>query len=309
MLQNNHFGQEGVDFALGYLQNNHILKEFGFCENVMVLNDIQRLCHIVEGHPSIEVLVLNECMGDDIDGYGMLQMIMNAGREKLKGVYLSCNDISNDISAEGGLFIPDFLERNSVLTHLGLSGNSLEDDDAITIATSLKHNTTLRFLDMRLNNLSNAGWKALRKAEFDDTSLNSAADSNHTCYICYPEEYDYDDDGDDDLLEGLELTEMNGNAEVEHSLKALFDPVFVRQKKIYSILSSRNRTCSNVEHFEDIPIELLPYMLCSVQRYANYHIPDNTPCQDPSDARPLSIMCEMLQRWDKSLATFEALSS
>ena len=257
-------------------------------------DDIQRLCHIVERHPSIEVLTLDECKGDDISGYEMLRMIMNAGREKLKGVYLSGNDIS--------FFIPDFLERSSVLTHLGLSGNSLVDDDAMTIAASLKYNTTLRFLNMRHNIMTSVGWKALFKAVFDQTSLNSAADSNHTCYICYP-------DDDDELLEGLELTEMNGKAEVEDSLEAAFFIGFVRQKKVYSILSARNRNCSNVDHFENVPVELLPNMLELIQQYANYHVPDRTPSQDVRDVKPLSIMYEILQRWDKSLAAFEALSS
>ena len=78
---------------------------------------------------------------------------------------------------------------------IGLSGNSLVDDDAMTTATSLKHNTTLRFLNMRHNITTKAGWKALFRAEFDDTTLNSAANSNHTCYICYP-------DNDDEFLEG-----------------------------------------------------------------------------------------------------------
>ena len=139
--------------------------------------------------------------------------------------------------------------------------------------------------------------------------MNSAADSNHTCYICYPEEYDYDDDGDDDLLEGLELTEMNGKAEVEHSLKASFFTGFVRQKKIYSILSSRNRSWSNTDHFEDVPVEFLPDMLSSIQRYSNYHVSADAPRQADDDVEAVSIIYEILQRWDKSLAVFESLSS
>ena len=305
VLCDNSFGQKGIDFALKYLQNNNILKDFSLYENKLGMHDIQRLCDIVAEHPSIEILMLEECQGESVDGYEMLQTIMSAGRDKLKTINLSKNDICTD----GDTFLSDFIAKNHVLKSLDLSGNQLGDNCAMAIASSLKHNKTLRSLNIRLNNLSNAGWKALRKAEFDDTSLNSAADSNHTCYICYPEEYDYDDDGDDDLLEGLELTEMNGNAEVEHSLEAPFFTGFVRQKKIYSILSSWNRTCSNVDHFEDIPVEFLPSMLESIQQYANYHVPDRTPSQDIRDVKPLSIMFEVLQRWDKSLATFEALSS
>ena len=80
---------------------------------------------------------------------------------------------------------------------------------------------------------------------------------------------------------------------------------------------------SNVDHFDDdMPVELLPDMLMSIQKYSNYHDQPSiysrfyhgiafpkVPAQDTWDAKPLSIMFEMLQRWDKALAVFEALSS
>ena len=101
----------------------------------------------------------------------------------------------------------------------------------------MKHNTTLRFLNLRRNRISEDGWKALSQAVFDKTSLNSAADSNHCCYICKGTEG----------IDSLVINSVNT------------DPKYVRQKKIYSILSSRNSDCSNVDHFdEDMPIELLP---------------------------------------------------
>ena len=67
---------------------------------------------------------------------------------------------------------------------------------------------------------------------------------------------------------------------------------------------------SNVDHFdEDMPVELLPHMLHSINDYSDYYFVDNAPPEDTQDVRPLSIMFEILQRWDKSLAVFEALSS
>ena len=50
-------------------------------------------------------------------------------------------------------------------------------------------------------------------------------------------------------------------------------------------------------------------MLVSIQQYANYHVPVDAPRQAHNDAKPLSVVYEVLQRWEKSLATFEALSS
>ena len=230
----------------------------------MTLNEIRRLCQIVNEHPSIEDLMLDSCKDTNVDGYEMLRMVMTAGRDKIKALNLC----SNGISTDGDTFLSDFLRGDSALISLDITDNDFDDNDAIMIANALGHNTKLRVLDFWGNDVSKSGWIALRKAEFDDTSLNTAADSNHTCRISYPNPEDHDDD-----LQGLDTTEMNGNL---NRMAPLFNPAYVRQKKIYSILSTRNRTCSNVEHFEDIPIELLPYMLCSVQRYVNYHIPDYT---------------------------------
>ena len=281
-LQNNNFGQGGIDFALKYLQNNRILEEFCFNDNpIENMKDIKQLCRIIKEHPSIKYLTVRGCEG--IDGYEMLQRIMAAGKYNLKTVDLG----NNDISTGGDTFIPDFLASNPILENLMLTGNYIDNNDAMAIASALKHNTKLRFLDIRHNIIKKSGWKALRKVEFDDTSLNAAFDSNHTCYICYPHD-----------LRFRRMSDFPNH-----------NPTYVGQKKIYSILSSRNRKYSNVEHYEDVPVELLPDMLVSIQKYANYHVPDRAPDQADNDVIPVSIVFEILQRWDKSLATFEALSS
>ena len=62
-------------------------------------------------------------------------------------------------------------------------------------------------------------------------------------------------------------------------------------------------------HFDDVLVELLPVILSSIERYSEYHIHDHAPPQDATDVKPISLMFEILQRWDKSLAVFESLSS
>lgn len=82
---------------------------------------------------------------------------------------------------------------------------------------------------------------SLQEVVFDDTSLNKAADSHiTTCNILAC-------DGDDDK----------------------FQTAYVRQKKIYSVLSFRNRHSFNVKHFGEVSVEFLPKMLVSIQGYAN----------------------------------------
>ena len=289
-LGNNNLGQSGIEFALKYVKNNHILKKFCLYNNTMNnMKYIKQLCQIVEEHPSIDQLDLGGCCGEEVDGYETLQMIMSAGKNKeLKMVDLS----NNNISTGGDTFISDFLAGNFVLNKLDLSSNQLDDKDAIAIAGALEHNTNLRDLDLLDNNISKEGWEALRKAEFDDTSLNSAADSNHTCTIIYPDE--------------LDISEMNG----DRDNSVVFEQtMYVRKKKIYSVLSSRNRECSNVGHFDDVPVEFLPDILKCLQQYSNYHTEEDAPPQDSHDVNPLSLVYEICRYWDKSLAVYELLSS
>lgn len=128
----------------------------------------------------------------------MLKLIMNnCIMNKLRSLCL-CH---NDINTGGDTFIADFIMSNSGLRSLKLLGNKLDDNDATNIADALKHNTYLETLNIGENNLTNEGWRALSKAVFDKTSLNSAAGSNHTCCIDFPE---------DDTVEFDEVREING---------------------------------------------------------------------------------------------------
>lgn len=83
----------------------------------------------------------------------------------------------------------------------------------------------------------------------------------------------------------------------------------MRQKKIYSVLSSRNRDNSNVGHFDDVTVKLLPNMMHSIQKYSNYHAISGVPPQSDSDVPPLSVVYEICRNWEESIAVFEALSS
>ena len=296
-LQCNSFGQKGIEFALKYLKNNHVMKHFQLIENpISNMEHVEQLCQIVEDHPSIEDVTIHASseQGGEVGGYEMLQMIMSAGKDKLTTINL----YDNNIRTAGDTFISDFLITNPVLQKLELESNELNDDGPAAIAGALTRNTTLCRLELADNNITSVGWISLSKAVFDQTSLNSAADSNHTCSVGFPLN---DDDEMQDILDSRKF--------IEYSTQGTSDPKKVRQKKIYSILSSRNRSCSNADHFEDVPVEFLPDMLSSIQQYSNYHVSADAPRQADFDVEPVSIIYEILQRWDKSLAVFESLSS
>jgi len=290
ILKNNDFGRNGIEFALNCIEDNPILKKFVLGHNqIDEGEDFDRLCEIVKHHQSIETVHLVACKGDELNGFDMLHSIIIAGSNKLKDIDLS----ENDISTGGSTLISYFLGTNPILHTLALRGNELNDNDAKSIASALKRNTKLTCLDLNENPMiTRVGWEALHKIEFDDTSLNSAADSNHTCDIVYPEE--------------LQLRNINQ--------KNYDDWKAVRSQKIFNVLSSRNKNCSNVQHLGDVPLEIMPEMLNSIQKYSEYHftscVEEWAPTQDTdNDVRALSVLYEIMRKWDKALSVYESLSS
>ena len=109
--------------------------------------------------------------------------------------------------------------------------------------------------------------------QYDTTSLNSASDCNHTCYI--------------DIIQ---FGNVHGIA-----------PKVRRARKIYHLLSRRNRNGSNVQHLnqvfddEDDSLALVPNVVASVQQY--YHSAMFARHGYYRQAQPLSIMYEILRSW------------
>eukprot|EP00579_Thalassiosira_antarctica_P017897 CAMPEP_0201947038 /NCGR_PEP_ID=MMETSP0903-20130614/54733_1 /ASSEMBLY_ACC=CAM_ASM_000552 /TAXON_ID=420261 /ORGANISM="Thalassiosira antarctica, Strain CCMP982" /LENGTH=526 /DNA_ID=CAMNT_0048490159 /DNA_START=164 /DNA_END=1741 /DNA_ORIENTATION=- len=282
LARNNH-GRDGIKFALEYFQNNPILEDFSLVQTQITdEDDVHQLCEIIKEHPSIDTLKVVSCCGEGMNGYDMLCSIMTCGESKLRHI----DFWQNYVRTGGRTFISDFLARNPILQMLTLVDNQLDDKDAISIASALRSNTNLRYINLEDNLITHVGFEALRKVVFDNSSLNAAAETNHTCaihYTVYP--------GD----ERLEL-EINGLVNFAES-GDFFEPKALRGKKIYSVLSSRNRECSNVHYFNDAPVEFLPDMFGAIQQYSEYHLQDNSPWQDDDDVNALSIVFEIVRRW------------
>ena len=148
LLEENQFGRDGIQFALNHMKNNPILEELYLIDNpIDDQDDVNQLCEIIRDHPSINTIHLSDCFGEGINGHDVLCSILTAGRNKLTSIVLS----SNDIITEGSTFIADFLATNPILENLRLCDNYIDDEDAKSIATALKHNTNLRILDMDPN--------------------------------------------------------------------------------------------------------------------------------------------------------------
>ena len=201
---------------------------------------------------------------------------------KLKHIDLSGNDI-NPLSLQlGGLFLCNILKKNPVMHKLELSRNKLDDNGAFFIAKAMKDNTNLNFFGLWGNPIKEQGCSVLCKTEFDDSSFNAAADSNHTCLITNP-----------DNCRGI--NDVCGH----RALKA---------KKIFSVLSLRNRNCSNAELLGGIQVEILPILLVSIQKYSVCRLRNDSTCdniRDDNDALALSVVYEVMRWWDKAMSVYE----
>eukprot|EP00984_Skeletonema_dohrnii_P006161 scaffold2199_cov120-Skeletonema_dohrnii-CCMP3373.AAC.2 len=264
-----------VDAILDIVESNKRLRKLDIGMNRIGRDHIERLCSAVHTHPALLELYLVNCFEPEI-GDAMLGSLLASDDLKLKVLSLAKNNITSGVST----VLADFLATNPRLKELNLDENyHLNDSDVALIANALRSNTTLKTLWLNENNITKVGKESLRLALCDDSSLNSAADSNHTCTVY------------------LGSNDIGYNSHEQGQIN--------RGRKIYSILSSRNETMSNVQHFGNIDVKILPIMLEAMQRYHNAASVYNVHVQkyatyvnkyEPK-VKPLSIVYEVMRKW------------
>eukprot|EP00984_Skeletonema_dohrnii_P022838 scaffold11933_cov117-Skeletonema_dohrnii-CCMP3373.AAC.10 len=198
-------------------------------------------------------------------GDEMLSALLTSGELELEKLGMAINNITSAV----GTLLADFLATNPMLKELDLGYNNLNDSDATLIANALRTNSTLRYLVLDGNRFTDdgVGGESLRRVMCDESSLNSASDSNHIC-----NQHNYN---------------LHARAQIN------------RGWKVYRLLSFRNQTLSNVQHFGDIDVKLLPNMLEAVQRYHNAAKEHQSGPRDWG-VEPLSIVYEVMRKWDKA---------
>eukprot|EP00985_Skeletonema_marinoi_P001471 scaffold581_cov127-Skeletonema_marinoi.AAC.22 len=250
-----------VNGILDIVESNKNLRKLEIASNRIGRNHIERLCSAVHTH-ALVALNLSGCFEPGI-GDEMLASLLTIDGLKLEKLVMFSNNITSAVSTVQA----DFLATNPRLKELNLVDNRLNDSDAALIANALRSNTTLRSLQLgNSNSITHTGVESFRLVLYDESSLNAAADSNHTCTV--------------DL--GWNAVDDYNSYEQGH---------INRGWKIYLILSTRNETMSNVQHFGNIDVKLLPNVLDAVQKYATnvYH--------SDSEVKPLSIVYEVMRKW------------
>ncbi len=257
---------------LDIVESNKHLRKLCIERNQIGYQHIERLCSTVCNYPLMQLSLPKSFVGRI--GDQMLTALLTSGELKLESLDMSGNNITSAVST----ILSDFLASNPTLKELCLADNNLDDSDAELIANALRTNTTLRDLDLEDNDITDDGSEAFQLVLCDESSLNAAFDSNHFCHWHYDEHNSH------------EQWQTN------------------RASKVYRLLSSRNGTLSNVTHFGDIDVKILPNMLEVVQKYHDAAIMYNLDIEFRiSYVEPLSIMYEMMRKWDKAFHLYKSL--
>eukprot|EP00956_Cyclotella_meneghiniana_P020720 scaffold36945_cov42-Cyclotella_meneghiniana.AAC.1 len=239
--------------------------------------DIDALCAAVNNHHSLENLMLNSCL---VGIGGLREIFSKLKSPTLESMELTRNGISNLLPGD----ISDLLSSNPSLKILDLRGNPFNGQDIVYIADALRNNTSLRNLRLGLNNnrVLPGNWPPLLPIVFDQTSLNSAYDSNHHCHL--------------EILS--RQLRPHPISKFISKFNKYEDPIMNRRKKIYHILSTRNRNRENAAYFEsdDIGIMHMPRILALLKPFTEHYLDDKEGKED-DEVEPLSIAYEILRDW------------
>jgi len=221
----------------------------------------QRFSEAVVAHPSLEKLVVDNC------GLGSNTQILSAIASTMNRVsVLTLN--WNEIGSDGAAVIGNVLSTNPAsLKRLDVKFNEIDDGGVTPFAEALRSNTNLRDLYLTQNDITEVGESSLRKAAFDDTSLITLFNSNHTCKVhvrnnLCPETY----------------------AVRKKSVKTKMTVAMFGSDKI---TESTRTIPMNMHLFSDAPVELMPAELSFVNKCSKF---GNKPC--------LSNMYEVVRTWN-----------
>ena len=263
-------GMKIVDI-IDIVKSNDHLRKLTIGNKSIGSDGIAKICSAVR-HGSIVDLDLRNCFENGLGDAMVTSLLTSDGVMNLESLGLE----SNGITSSSITLLAGFLATNTTLKYLDLEGNDLNDNGALVLANALRSNASLGYLRLHSNAISEVGKEAFDLVVHGDGNLNSIADSNHSCEVIGLSQFDcWNEDGQPES--------------------------FNRARKIYRLLSARNKSMStsNVQHFDDIDIKILPFMLKAVERYASVVHPTDHHRAAYCRVEPLSILYEVMRKWDK----------
>lgn len=170
-------GVENSDFLTKCIKGNPQLRVLIWENNPITLTD--ELFDAINSRARLSVIDLS---GGSVHNSGVLELFTKLQCDTLEDLDLSDWPISD--SLEPAVML-QFLAANPLLEKLNLWGVDFTNQDIISIAEVLRQNTTLRELRITIDAVDSEHFAVLDRLVFDDTSLNGAYDSQHTCKVCH----------------------------------------------------------------------------------------------------------------------------
>ena len=246
------------------------------CENLSVdcgvlsgSTSAQRFANAVRDHSTLEKVDLINCEWNGNDD--KFTMTMEAQKDKTELKFKKDWHMYEGETMKEVHLIPSILATNPKLQRLELEGaemivstwNRSRDDPPVdrfeiirNFANALSTNTNLKELIFHKNDMNKEAEQILLKAIYDDTSLNSIASSNHTCQVAINE---------GKVWSGSEraykLVIRKINAEYEWVQGDDGQGGIARKSKLLHAAGAFNEEGIVVQHFLDLPLELVPKLL------------------------------------------------
>ena len=76
-----------------------------------------------------------------------------------------------------------FIGNSISAKFVSLKDNKIYDDDVPNLASALRRNTTLDYIDLQINCITYEGRTKMKKAMLDTTNMSSIVHPNHSCCI------------------------------------------------------------------------------------------------------------------------------
>jgi len=217
---------------------------------------------IMNSHRNLKFVKLRRCGMNDTS---LLQTFL-AGCSRIKTIDLEYNEITS----EGALSISDFISTNPVrLQAIFLNHNNLSDRDMIVLSSALKSNTYLLILELQHNDITEHGWKAIQKAQFDETSMNSLFHCNHKCLVSNHSEGEEHTEGHEKtILIEAELVEIHADMD-EHRNPFTGQTSIVKRirRKVILSLCRADGELFDLRILNDVPLQLMPCVLELIQEH------------------------------------------
>ncbi|KAL7542288.1 hypothetical protein ACHAXR_011638 [Thalassiosira sp. AJA248-18] len=278
LLEDNNIGSDGVALIADFLAGNTTaLNVFSLDGNDIGADNAITLSRGLKKNKELRQLCLGSnniplptIIGSKRVTINLTHIDLNCNYIKTQGAnliaaYLERNPILSDLNLESNR-IPSSaakvlscaLKKNTNLQHLNLSYNSLSNKCIPFFADALKNNTSLLSLDLVGNNIKvDTGRKELiASAICDTTSLQAVANSNHSCKLT--------------MSEGRYKNGITFEEEMRN-ISALDNEGHKIRYKVVLALFAMSADLFNPRNFDNVPLELMPYLLEIAQQQVGYN--------------------------------------